>query len=134
MLFHWFHLSLHFLLLIFLISKFFIMINFLAHWSTYSIIFFRKGTLTVCILKPCTLEIVFLLLFHMKANVSRARILGTQYLLLEIASKKEKGNLHSKLKLFTAVIMWTVLHCFLPVFVFFLTLLFLFYFYYSALT
>lgn len=95
------------------------MINFLAHWSTYSIIFFRKGTLTVCVLKPCTLEIVFLLLFHMKANVSRARILGTQYLLLEIASKKEKGNLHSKLKLFTAVIMWTVLHCFLPVFVFF---------------
>ena len=95
------------------------MINFLVHWSTYSITFFRKGTLTVCVLKPCTLETVFLLPFHMKANVSRARILGTQYLLLEIASRKEKGNLHTKLKLCTAVIMWTVLPCFLPVFGFF---------------
>ena len=65
------------------------MINFLVHWSTDSIIFGKQGTLTVCVLKLCTLEIVFLLPPRMKANVSGARILRTQYLLLEIASKKK---------------------------------------------
>ena len=73
------------------------MINFLVHWSTYPILFFRKGTLTVYVLKPCTLKIVFLPPSHVKANVSGARTLGTQCLCLKIASKKKKkreGNLY----------------------------------------
>ena len=68
------------------------MINFLVHWSTYPTLFFRKGTLTVCVLKPCTLKIVFFLPSHVKANVSGARTLGTQCLCLKIASKKKKGR------------------------------------------
>lgn len=70
MLFHWLHLLLQFLLEVFPISKFFVMINFLVHWSTYSVFFFRKGTLTICFLKPYASNIVFPLSFHMKANVA----------------------------------------------------------------
>lgn len=70
MLFHWLHLLLQFLLEVFLISKFFVMINFLVQWSTYSVIFFRKCTLTICFLKPYASKIVFPLSFHLKANVA----------------------------------------------------------------
>ena len=88
------------------------MMNFLVHWSTYPTLFFRKGTLTVCVLKPCTLKIVFFLPSHVKANVSGARTLGTQCLCLKIASKKKRG------KEICTVVMWPVFHCFLPVFIF----------------
>lgn len=97
MLFHWFYLLLYFLLEIFLISKFFLMINFLVHWSTYSIIFQGRYTNSMFSEALCIGDCFFLCL-----PIWKLMWLGLQFWEHNILPHE---------------IIWTIPHWFPPVFI-----------------